>query len=303
MLMIIGWAVAEYGFEARQALTAAAAGLCANPTISGCLAALPTEMHGRNWLLSFLSSVKHVGSIQTGALVTASSMSADDLIACDVSGLDEVVILQNDSDPAHAIAMVRAYRQARPEATMGVRVWLEDPAQSGFQTQVCRWKHGTEMLASVERSPFCAEEVVQMGTAIAGDPRPLACEWLESALTVTTSGVVVPCPAHIPVAGNAFPITSATELVERHGTLLRSAGSNPLCSSCHRLARFAGADGLDAPPLNRPFLTHYPAADPQYRDHVGWNAADLPAPEQEAAMAGLASRILALSGGDHDRLR
>jgi hypothetical protein len=297
MLMIIGWATAEYGFEARHALTAAAAGLCAESVLSGCLAALPTETQGRDWLLSFLSSVKHVASIQTGALVNASSMSTADLIACDVSGLDEAIILQSDCDPAQAIAMVRAYRQVRPAATMGIRVWLEDAVQSGFQTQVCRWKHGTEMLASVERSPFCAGEIVKKGIAIAGDAQRLACGWLESALTVTTSGVAVPCPAHIPVAGDAYPITSATELLERHGTLLRTAGSNPLCSSCHRLARFVGADGLDAPALVRPFLPQYLPADPQYRDHVGWDAADLPAPEQEAAMAGLVSRIQALSGG------
>jgi hypothetical protein len=296
MLMIIGWAAAEYGFEARQALTATAAGLCAESALSGCLAALPTDTQGRDWLLSFLSSVKHVASIQTGALVNASSMSAADLIACDVSGLDEVIILQNDCDPAQAIAMARAYRQARPTATMGIRVWLEDAVQSGFQTQVARWKHGTEMLASVERSPFCADEIVKEGTAIAGNAQPLACEWLQSALTVTTSGVEVPCPAHIPIAGDAYPITSATELLERHGSLLRSAGSNPICSSCHRLARFVGADGLDAPALVRPFLPQYLAADPQYRDHVAWDLADLPAPEQESALASLLARIQGLSG-------
>lgn len=297
MLITIGWTAAEYGFTARQALTASVAGLCAEPAFTGCLAALPTETQDRSWLLSFLSSLKRVASIQTVALLSASSMSTSDLIACDAEGVDEVIILQDCCDPSRAIAMVQNYRHARTLATMRIRVWLDEVVRSGFQAQITAWMHGTEMFANVERSPFCAEESSKDSSARPGEAQPLACEWVESAFTMTASGAVVACPAHIVQAAVHNPATSTQELLERQGTLQRSAGSHPTCRSCHRHARFMGADVLGSPALTPPLLQQYPATDQRYQDHIRCSGAELPEPEQEAALAGLALRIRVLDGG------
>ncbi|HEV2833898.1 MAG TPA: hypothetical protein VGW58_01200, partial [Pyrinomonadaceae bacterium] len=92
MLLIIGWAGAEYGVDACEFLPVAVQGLCAQWKLSGCLAAFPAKAEEKEWLLSFLSSVRRFTSIHTGVLVRASVVSTADLVACDAAKLDQVVI-------------------------------------------------------------------------------------------------------------------------------------------------------------------------------------------------------------------
>lgn len=295
MLMIIGWSGAEYGPGAREFLTTAMAGLCAESALSGCLAALPQRAGEREWLLPFLSSVRQVASIRTGVLVNSSILSGGDLTACDAAGLDEVVIIQDTTDPGAAIESVRAYQQERPAATMGIRVWLDAAVGGSFQAQVCAWKHGT-LLTGIDLSPFPAQVAGHNGASGKTDVRPLACEWLRSALTLTPDGVVVPCPAHIAKNGNgnANLARSAADVRTRHAAWVETAGSSPVCRSCHRLARFVGADGFGSATEARPCMPQFAPATLQYRDLVGCDANSLSSPEQEAAVAKFVSRIRAL---------
>lgn len=302
MLMIIGWSGAEYGPGAREFLTTAVAGLCAESALSGCLAALPKRAGEREWLLPFLSSVRQVASIRTGVLVNSSILSSGDLTACDVAGLDEVVVIQDTSDPGAAIESVRAYQQERPAATMGIRVWLDEAVGGSFQAQVCAWKHGT-LLTGIDLSPFPSQVAGRNGTAGKTDVRPLACEWLRSALTVTPDGVVVPCPAHIAKNsngnGHANAAHSAVDVLARHAAWVGTAGSSAVCRSCHRLARFVGADGIGSATEARPCVPQFAPATLQYRDLVGCDANSLSSPQREAAVAKFVSRIRALGSEGH----
>ena len=297
MLMIIGWAGAEYGPGAREFLTTAVAGLCAETALSGCLAALPKRAGEREWLFSFLSSVRQVASIRTGVLASASILSTGDLSACDAVGLDEVVILQDTSDSAAAIESVRAYQKERPATTMGIRVWLDEAIGGGFQAQVCAWKHGTQ-LTGIDLSPFPIQVTGHNGTARKTDARPLACEWLRSALTVTPDGMVMPCPAHIAKNGNgnghANLAHTAADVLTRHAAWVNTAGSSPVCHSCHRLARFVGADGIGSATEARPGVPQCAPDALQYHDLVGCDANSLTSPEREEAVAQFVERIRTL---------
>src|SRR5579859_669709 len=295
MLMIIGWTGAEYGPGAREFLTTAMAGLCAGTALSGCLAALPQRAGEREWLFAYLSSVRQVASIRTGVLASASILSISDLSACEAVGLDEVVILQDTSDPGGAVESVRAYQKERPATTMGIRVWLDEAIGGAFQTQVCAWKHSTQ-LTGIDPSPFPIQVTGHNGTARRTDAKPLACEWLRSALTVTPDGMVVPCPAHMAKNGNGHTklAHTATEVLARHGALVDTAGCSPVCRSCHRLARFVGADGIGSATDARPGVPQFAPNALQYHDSVSCDANSLAPPEREAAVAKFVARIRAL---------
>lgn len=293
MLLIIGWAGAEYGPGAREFLPAAVAGLCAESTLSGCLAALPAETKEKEWLLNFLSSVKRVTSIPAGVMVRAAVVSADDLVACDTFGLDEVVIIQDTADPGAAIDAVRTYRQERAGAMMRVRVWFDEAVRGGFQAQACAWKHDA-LIDDVGLTPFASQSPEIKGDGGVADRQPLSCEWLRSTITVTPSGEVVRCPAQLPEHGRADTAATAADVIARHASLRETAGSSPVCRSCYRLARFVGADVAVSSNEARPDMPRI-AAVPQYRDFVGGDLRSFSPPEQGAAVASLMARIRALN--------
>jgi hypothetical protein len=290
MLMIIGWTGAEYEQAVRQDLTALIAGLCSESALTGCVAALPVQIQQRDWILSLLSSMQKMAAIRIGALVSASTLTEDDLRACEANGLDEIVILQDSSDPTSAIERVRAHGRTSSEPGIGIRVWLGDAVSDRFLTQVCRWKHGTDMRARVSLSPFRTEGMEANGPASPTSTR-FVCEWFKSTLTLTTSGAVMPCPAHLANLYNAKPARSASELLQQKAAWGSNAASDPLCSSCRLLARFKGEEVLGSPALVRPFVARQANNATQCRDHVGCDVSTLSPTEQEAAVTDLVSRV------------
>ena len=289
MLLIIGWAGAEYGVDACEFLPAAVQGFCVQEKLTGCLAALPAKAEQKEWLLSFLSSVRRVSSIHTGVLVRSSVVSTADLVACDAAKLDQVVIIQDTAEPGAAIDSVCAYQQEYPDSSMSIRVWFDEAVGDGYQAQVCAWKYGA-MVDSVELSPFALQGSATNGDGGATDKQSLSCEWLESAITITPSGVVVSCPAHLPKNGHAEAASSTAEVLARHDACRDNAGSNPVCRSCHRLARFAGANEIVSPIEGRPGIRQFAAA-PQYEDFVGGDLSSFSLPEQKASVAEFMARI------------
>jgi hypothetical protein len=258
--------------------------------LTGCLAALPKMADEQNWTLSLLASAKRVASIRTAALVNSSTLSVSDLTVCNQWGLDEVIIIQEATDSAQAIEAVRAYERACPSARMKIRVWL-DGVRGRLLSQVCAWKHGTQRITEVELSPFQSQQGNARESPETIESQPFRCEWLNSALTLSATGVVLPCPAHIALAESAEPSGSGSNVLARHAALLTTAGSTPKCRSCQRLARFTGAEGLDSAtetPQTVQCLLDRPSS---YLDNLRCDSNTLPAPDRIAAIRALVSRI------------
>lgn len=295
MLMILGWIGTEYGPEMREFLPDILAGVCNESAVSACLAALPEKTDERAWLLALLSSLKQVTAVRTGALVRASTLSADNLVACDRSGLDDIIIVQDKHDPRNAINNVRVYERGRPSGTMSIRVWLDD-MQEPFQSQVCAWKYGTGVVSSVELSPFRAQPA-SYGIAARTSLPQFSCEWLRSAVTISSRGAVLPCPAHLKERPPSVPARSMVDVLVLHAGLLTSAGSTQECRTCGRFARFAGAKDIEAPMDMRPAGLRIAPLSSSYRDYVGCDAGSLKSDERDIAVATLVQRIQANGEG------
>jgi hypothetical protein len=238
--------------------------------------------------------VKRRASIRTGVLVNASAMSSGDLAATDAAGLDEAIIVQDSGDPETTIELVRAYQHAHHAGMMSIRVWLNKGVRGALQAQVCAWKHATGGLLAVEPAPFWSQEIEGSTPTAVTAAQPLNCEWLRTALTVSASGIVVPCPAHILQNGHGSQAKSAADMITRRSVLLQTVGANPVCRSCDRLARFVGAIDFESPTQTRPRVLRYEAGPREYQDHVGRDAGRLSPPEQQAALADLVARIRAV---------
>jgi hypothetical protein len=290
VLFVIGWTSADYGTCSREFLPNALAALFEEGELTGCLAALPKIADERNWILSLLASAKRVASIRTGVLVNSATLSVSDLTLCDQSGLDEVVIIQEATDSTQAIEAVRAYERACPSGRMEIRVWL-DGVRGRLLSQVCAWKHGTQRITEVELSPFQSQQGTARESPEIIGSQPFRCEWLNSALTLTSTGVVLPCPAHIALGESAEPSGSGSNVLARHAALLTTAGSTPKCRSCQRLARFTGAEGLSSATEARQTVQRLLDPPSSYQDNVRCDSNTLSTPDRVAAIRALVCRI------------
>ena len=293
LFLIIGWSEAEYPETGRQSLVALVTHLRDEPGIRGCLAALPEERRARQWLLSFLGSVKRGTGALTSTLVRASALSWDDLDASTSAGLDELIILQDTAEPAPAIEVVRKYQQRATASMVGIRVWLEVP-EPGFQKLTCAWKYGTYTTLPVELSPFRQPAFNGISLTSARNDQQLACEWLRMTVTVSSAGEVARCPAYLDGyhARDGGPAKRGqadigTHVSERRIAWMQAGGSHPVCRSCHRLVRLAGPGDLEIPAQACGPIV----AAAGYRDYVGTDASALSPHERARAIEAFVDRI------------
>ena len=297
LLLVIGWNDAEYSEKGRQSIVALATHLRDSAGIRACLAAAPAEPAARQWLFSFLGSLKRAMGATAGIIIRASELGPGDLTASSTNGLDEVVIIQDTPDPEAAIETVRRFQQSGTPSALGIRIWLDVPGTS-FHSLTCAWKYATHAALRVELPPFRQISSNGIPPTTRGESQQLACEWLRTTITVSSHGEIVPCPAylthHAPgkAQGERPPADIAVDLAQRRNAWMGTGGSHPVCASCNRLVRFAGPFETEIPA--QPVARILPA--PAFIDHVGRDASQFSDDDRANAMRKLLERVHAAGG-------
>lgn len=269
--------------------------------ITGCLAALPTEKEARRWLFSFLDSLKCAGGGRVGVLLLATAATETDFAECDAAGLDEVVIVQGSENPETVIGALLNYRRANPDNGLGFRVWLDPDAGGYLQRKAGAWKRAVPWLLSMELTPLswasaAHDSAPQNGKTHKNGNQPLACDWLRSAITISCSGSVTPCPQHSPRDGVSLATNSAAQVIAKIDDWHESLGAHPVCRSCHSLARFSIPGWMkDGSNLTRE--TKARESFVRYDDLIGRNVGSVSEEERESLLADFAGRVRAMIGG------
>jgi len=292
MIMLIGGRdPILYADSLRSNLPGFTSQLLREGKLSGCLAALPSDKDGRRWLLAFLGSLKRAGGGRVGVVLTASAATADDFADCDAADLDEAVIVQDREETESAIEALLKYRRAHAPNGLGFRVWLDPDAGDSLQRKAGAWKRAVPWLLSLELTPMSWAGAPD-SVAPRNGSKPLACDWIRSALTISCSGAVTPCPKHSPQDGLSLATSSAAQVMALRDNWKESLGSHPVCLSCNRFARFS------IPGWMKDLDTLMPQTVPQdsfvrFEDLIRRNVGIVEEQERAALLSDFAERVRA----------
>lgn len=320
---------------ARLASTCAA--MLRERTLDGALLPLPTVPSERTRCLDFAQSLRRAGAQRTVLVLAAATVSLGDLDACRTHGAHELIIRQGAEPPQRAFDVVAEYRRSHPSPPILLRVWIDPGGHGQWFRAASAWRRYLGSGADVTATPILLEtprsdvgvqehgdrpssaaggEVTgdadghpkrvdmdtrdDAGGAYRGTRTPLACEWIQNAVTVHPDGVAIPCPVH-PAAHGVSLDDQPQRIIGEIARWPQVLGDASPCRHCSRAIRFVMPEWL--------LRTSVRMADPtavtavarsgvaSYQDNVGGRLDRLDATEREAVIEALVERLRGAAAG------
>lgn len=293
MILILGWPpISKYEPPMRHGLVKLYPALCEEQPITSCLAALPRHREERRWLLSFLNTIRSVGTSRICVMTSTSKVSRLDFHDCEAAGIEEIVLMQDSTMSTEAIEVIGRCQGNNGDNRTGIRIWLQQSAAGHYEHNICAWRHRIPSVFSIELVPFPYQQIAASSDYPSrASTTPLACQWLQSVLTVSNSGAIVPCPAQSPYNAPFLDQNTNSEILNRHKRMRDSLSLNPICHSCHRPARFMIPALLNEPDQSKRAIRTPISVNP-YRDHVKHDAGTSPSDKLDSLLAEFISRVM-----------